>query len=235
MSKPADPPSRKPLSRDDRREAYPAARYRNKKAPGGPPAANEQQRIMDLVVRRVKAFTLKTAGLTYEQIAQQLGVSKRTAQMDVHEQAGDFDQASAAMLPKFRALEEARLDAALRNVWPILNGQVKGRRLVSTQGKGKARQTVVTEVPADGVRVAELQLGASDRLVRISARRSELLGLNAPLKIAATDPSGTRTYHDMALDDLEKLVRQRASTLGLPDIEVKGKVSGNGSGGNGHR
>jgi hypothetical protein len=45
-------------------------------------------------------------------------------------------------------------------------------------------------------------LGAIDRLLKIMERRARLLGLDAPTKVAPTDPSGEHAYIGMSDDDL---------------------------------
>lgn len=76
--------------------------------------------------------------------------------------------------------------------------------------------------PAEGVREMELKRlddmllamwpqvksgnqGAIDRCLRIQERRSRLLGLDAPTKIAPTDPTGEHEYHE--LTDTERTER----------------------------
>jgi hypothetical protein len=44
--------------------------------------------------------------------------------------------------------------------------------------------------------------GAIDRVLKVEERRCRLLGLEAPTKIAPTDPSGTREYHGGGLSAL---------------------------------
>lgn len=55
-------------------------------------------------------------------------------------------------------------------------------------------------------------LGAVDRALRVSESRRKLLGLDAPTKIAPTDPTGEKPYEPvdltrLSLDDLHELQR----------------------------
>lgn len=157
---------------------------------------------MQRLVRRSQAFAMKVAGATFEQIGQHFGVSKRTAQLDVMEFAGEFDDMSAELLPRYRSIESARLDMALRNVMPLLQGNVGKTRTVK---RGK-ETVVVAEVSPD--RVADIQLRAADRVRTISESRRKLYGFDAPIRIAPTDPSGSRSYGAMDEAELERRIRE---------------------------
>lgn len=86
----------------------------------------------------------------------------------------------------------------------------------------KAALKSTLQEPAEGVREMELKRlddmllamwpqvksgnqGAIDRCLRIQERRSRLLGLDAPTKIAPTDPTGEHEYHE--LTDAERALR----------------------------
>ena len=50
-------------------------------------------------------------------------------------------------------------------------------------------------------RAAKGELGAVDRLIKISESRRKLLGLDAPMKIAPTNPEGDKPYEAPSLDE----------------------------------
>lgn len=205
-----------PRVRTEARETYNEGKHQNTGPLRGKGAQEVSADLMARVVRRLQAFTLKVAGFSYDQIAEQLKVSVRTAYMDVHETAGDFDKVSAEMVPHFRAIEEARLDAALRHIWPILQGLVNPH---------------IT--PAQR---AALQLAAADRVARVSARRAALLGLDAPVKIAPTNPEGTRPFKGLTDEELDAQMAQLAAESGTPlrldprKIIDTSAIAGNGNG-----
>lgn len=63
-------------------------------------------------------------------------------------------------------------------------------------------------------------LGAIDRLIRISERRARLLGLDAPSRIAPTDPTGANEYNGGGLSAL------LAAVDGNDQDHPKGKTTG---------
>ena len=65
--------------------------------------------------RRVKAVELKTAGLTYAQVAQELGYSSRGTAYNVVTKA--LRDQTAAAVTDLRDLENARLDALQLALW----------------------------------------------------------------------------------------------------------------------
>ena len=58
---------------------------------------------------------------------------------------------------------------------------------------------------------------AVDRILRIMERRAKLLGLDAPTKIAPTDPSGEHEYSGIA-DDLQRRLAVLAATIGAAGV-----------------
>ena len=98
--------------------------------------------------------------------------------------------------------------------------------------------------PAEGVREMELKRrddmllamwpqvksgnqGAIDRSLRIMERRAKLLGLDAPTKIAPTDPTGEHEYRD--LSDNERL-EQISRILDAARERAAGQIDPDGSG-----
>ncbi len=96
----------------------------------------------------------------------------------------------------------------------------------SVSGAFKAVQTALRktlQAPADEVRNLELERldtlllalwpqarqgnqGAIDRVLRIMERRAKLLGLDAPTKVAPTDPAGERMWQPFTADDFARAV-----------------------------
>ncbi len=203
-------------------------RQETAKIHGGPRGQALVQEVTQQVTRENEAFKLKVQGLTWEQIGQRLGVSPIQARDDVFRAAGDIAADTAERAPELRVIEDAGLDQVKRAMIPLLHGSVPARTTVKVVGRGKSARVLTVPVPNDPLDVARVQGMAAQRLVNVSARRSALLGLDAPVKVAPTDPSGTRRYHELGEAELERLVAEKRAELGaLPP------ASGNGGGGNG--
>lgn len=127
---------------------------------------------------RIQAVELKVGGLTYRQIGVRLEVTHTRAHQLVSEALEAQRAASEETVQRLRDLEDERLDLALQNIAPLLTAP--DLLVVRTFGDGN-------EVREDA---AELRLKAIDRLIKVSQRRSELHGLNAPAKHALTDADG---------------------------------------------
>ncbi len=61
-------------------------------------------------------------------------------------------------------------------------------------------------------------LGAIDRALKIGERRARLLGLDAPTKIAPTDPTGEHEYGSLSDDKLNKEIDAAAKKAGSGEI-----------------
>ena len=73
--------------------------------------------------------------------------------------------------------------------------------------------------------------GAIDKALKVEERRAKLLGLDAPNKVAPTDPSGEREYGDPLTDD--ERIRRTAALLAYvagDDTAPAGHQSANGEG-----
>ncbi len=62
-------------------------------------------------------------------------------------------------------------------------------------------------------------LGAVDRVLKVEERRCRLLGLEAPTKIAPTDPSGTQEYRGTGLSAL--LALSKSAVQATPKSEKR--------------
>ena len=69
-------------------------------------------------VRRQKSLDLRTAGVRYRQIGQQLGVSYQTAYRDVQIALGELAKLQADKAEKLRELELERCDKLTVALWP---------------------------------------------------------------------------------------------------------------------
>lgn len=181
--------------------------------------------------RTQQALNLLDQGMTYEQIGVQLGVSAKTICLDFGKWHDRITEEIKEKIEHRRLREERKSLLRDRAVMPLLYGQVRGRTKVIGRGKN-AR--VMELRPDPGVIVAA-QTRAHRALTDSGRFRAELFGLNAPIKIAPTDLAGTRRYHDLTEEELERVLRQKAALLGLPPtVDVTPGRNGDGpSGGHG--
>lgn len=118
---------------------------------------SENKRTADddrLYMRRSKAIALRVAGKNFREIAKELGVSLAVAHHDVRTILEDVGEEVSEAREEAVKVEIERLDHWLSIVTDVLESQAE----------------------------PETTLKAVDRAVKISERRSKLLGLDAPTK-----------------------------------------------------
>lgn len=72
---------------------------------------------------QLKSLQLRKAGFTYQEIADQLGMTKGNAHKLVASAMQEWKDASGEVADELRALEAARLDHATRAIWTqVING-----------------------------------------------------------------------------------------------------------------
>lgn len=118
---------------------------------------------------------LRVLGMTYEQIAESAGYSDKGAARHALMRALDRHEAENAA--QLRTIENARLDASER----VLRG-----------------------IAGDANQPAGNRIRAIDSLTRLSARRSRLNGLDAPLAVQIS--AGVEAQMEDALRELETVV-----------------------------
>jgi DNA-binding CsgD family transcriptional regulator len=116
--------------------------------------------------RRGKAFELRKAGLSYQKIGDQLGITRQAAHSLVTNALRQLNEKTAEDAAELTRLELERLDDC---------------------------QAVVVHEMRTGNRLA-----AVDRLLRIQERRSKLLGLDAPERLAVREQGVYQHEHKLA-------------------------------------
>jgi DNA-binding Lrp family transcriptional regulator len=58
---------------------------------------------------------------------------------------------------------------------------------------------------------------AVEKALKVMERRAKLLGLDAPTKVAPTNPDGTEAFRPMSDAELDARIRELAEKVGLPD------------------
>jgi len=195
-----------------------------------------------MIDRRERAWRLYVDGQwTMAQIARELGVTDKTVCQDLHAEADRRLAAIDTLVDRHRVAALERQDAHDRQVLPLLMGDVPGKQVavtrVRTRNGKRARVRELVTLPPDPMRVALVQLKAHARLLASGQRRDRLLGLEMPVKVAPTDPTGTVPYQRLSLEDLRKLRQEREAELRargvVIDVPPRRLPPGNGSGGNG--
>lgn len=164
-------------------------------------------RQMDTVMRDAQALRLRARGMTYQQIADEMGYAEKGAAYKAVQRGMEEIIGEAAA--EVRALEVARLDAMYAQVMKVLEtehvtvsqGRVVRRRVLDENGDpivvGQDRddkpiyreEEILDDAPV---------LAAVDRLLRIQQRRAALLGLDAPTK---QEIGGKLTYEVVGVGD----------------------------------
>jgi hypothetical protein len=141
-----------------------------------------QPKVMDAELtiseRDNRAAGMKLSGLTYEQIADDLGISRTTAFEAVERamKAVPFEEADT-----LRKIELAHLDKAQSKALEILEKQH-----VAISASGKVVYTQAKDgKPGEPVLDDSVALKAVDSLVKVQGRRAKLLGLDAPTRVQA--------------------------------------------------
>lgn len=149
------------------------------------------ERSIDDAERDARACRLRAAGVTYQQIADQLGYSDRAAAGRAVERV--LIETVSEPAETLRSLELARLDELMRRAWRVLSIEhvtVSAGRVVTVDGM---------PVPDHGP-----VLAAIDRILRISERRARLLGLDAPTQMQV-----------ITVDQIEAEIQRLSAELGV--------------------
>jgi hypothetical protein len=140
-------------------------------------------RTPEMARRDARAAELRAEGLSYQQIADELGTDKGNAWQAVRRALRDIAEKPAQAV---RDLELRRLDAMYEAVMEVL----ERRHVTVSHGKviDHDGEPLIDDGPV---------LQAVDRLLKIQARRAALLGLDAETKI---NLSGGVTYEIIGVD-----------------------------------
>lgn len=158
-------------------------------------------RTADSAQRDAEACQLRGRGVTYDEIATQLGFADRSKARQAVERA--LDQTIREPAEELRMLELQRLDELWRRAWAILEREHQVVQL------GK----VVRDVNGQAVVDHGPTLQAIDRLLKIQERRAKLLGLDAPTK-----------FEGITMDRLDSEIARLSQELGayMPQGEGDG-------------
>lgn len=159
------------------------------------PKARSPTSPMDVLadIRQAKALDLRIQGHNFREIADRLNVTVATAHGYVTAGLAELAEHQHAKATELRAAEIARLDALMRSLWPLATGDTTDmlRKLVDdAEMRGltpKQLDKALLELPPAGVPHPM----AAKRVLECIVARSRLLGLEAPVKHAHTNPDGS--------------------------------------------
>jgi hypothetical protein len=138
--------------------------------------------------RRARAIQLRIKGTTWDDIATELGYSGRgEAHNDVKRALEERSKDLADSADELRLIETANLDRLAVEAWKVLE---RYHPLVQS---GK----VVVDLSDRPLEDDGPVLAAIDRLLKISARRAALWGLDSPVRVEA---SGEVRYEIVGID-----------------------------------
>jgi hypothetical protein len=135
---------------------------------------------------------------------------RRIEAVEKQRKALDLRKAGATYAAIAKQLEYAGPTSAERAVKAALNATVK-------DAADDVRNLEVERLDAMLLGLWKMansgNLGAVDRVLRIQERRAKLLGLDAPTKVAPTDPTGQKEYTDANNNSALTELRSRLDKL----------------------
>lgn len=164
----------------------PKAPTRRKRKPNAARSATQRAKDLELTAR------LYLKGLYQADIAKEVGVSLPTIKRDLAEIRSIWLESSIRDFDEAKAQELARIDLVEAEAWEAW-ADSKG----STTTKRKEEKEA-TQFPGTNEIEITQELNGDPRYLQVVLvcveRRSKLLGLNAPEKVAPTDPTGKKPY-----------------------------------------
>ncbi len=141
---------------------------------------SREQRLYDQ--RRIAELRLKRC--TQQEIADEVEVSPATVKRSLRKIEDEWREAAKAAIDEYKMEELARLEQMERELWAqwAASKQEQTKRIVEEKQGGRQVRLETTTAVGEP-RFMTL-------LVQISQRRSSLLGLDSPQKVASTTPDG---------------------------------------------
>lgn len=153
------------------------------------------------------ATKLRGQGLTYQQIAEKLGMGSRTRAHEAVKRC--LAETLGPPAEELRTLEAERLDDLTRKAYEILTAD----HIVIQHGK------IVRDEDGNPVRDHDPVLKAIDRILRVSAERRKLLGLDVPVRADVT-------VHQVDVTELAlmEIIREAQAKNAQTEAAIKGEV-----------
>jgi len=156
------------------------------------PPSQQKRDQLQKSERDQQILDLRMRGMAYRDIARVMRgrgyrVNKSNVGNIINARLDELREKGSETAANIREMEVRRLDAQLASLW------------------NKALGDPANDVGPD--------LAAHDRLLRLADRRAKLLGLDAPTKTAATDPTGEKPAMGVTTFDLGALSTEELETL----------------------
>jgi predicted XRE-type DNA-binding protein len=158
---------------------------------------------------------LHCRGLSQRAIAEQLQVSQPQIAYDMKRLQKRWQESAQEKLERYKAEQLARIDHVERIAWEAWERSCQDAETTSVklvEGRTDKQGQPLPDLRTSA-QVTKGQAGDPRFLERVGwciERRCKILGLDAPTKLAPTDPSGNHEYGELsdeeAADGLEKLV-----------------------------
>ncbi len=140
--------------------------------------ARESERLKALERRR-EVMALRVQGYSIGDIAEKVGMSKSTVHGHVKRALEEAAKADLNSTSRYRSLNLQRFEHLVRALWPHATGQIEVRQRTTTKD-GDVTEIITTA----------LDVKAARELRQVLVAINRLLGLEAPVKITHTDPTG---------------------------------------------
>lgn len=178
--------------------------------------------------RRRECLELRTRGLSMAAIGEKLGLAKSTVHKHVRKALDDLAEKDSETTARYRALNLQRLESVMAALWVhATGGVVQTKRRTHRDGS-------VTETTMN-----VLDVKAAREVRQLITAMNKLLGLEAPIKIAHTDPTGDqeRSPHDWYMPlpadmdpqewaaSMQKMMANRTEKAEALVAELLGKAS----------
>lgn len=156
----------------------------------------KNQRARDLVI----IAEMYLGGALQTEIAQKLGITQARVSQELRVIQKEWEKRYAGTIHELKMRELAKIDSLELMYLEQFQKSMKMARVTREEKQG-TKESYVKE------RTEESQLGDPRYLQGIQwciEQRCKLLGLNAPVKVAPTDPTGEREYGDFTDKELAR-------------------------------
>lgn len=166
---------------------------------------SKAQKIKD----REQIAALRLRGRTMQQIADAVGISFATVRRELKALVGEWQESAAEDIAAVKARELQKLDAIEEEAWREWE-RSKEDWIKKSSKKGGGNSDPETKVETGGQCGDPRYLQA---LLGIQDRRAKILGMDAPTKIAPTDPSGQHEHGKMTDEELNARIAELAAKV----------------------
>jgi hypothetical protein len=168
---------------------------------------SKAQKIKD----RETISRLRLRGRTLSEIAAETGLSVMTVRRELKALVGEWQKSAAEDIAAVKARELRRLDAIEAETWSEWERSKKDyvKRVAEKGGKEGSKSKIETGGQCGDPRYLTV-------LVNLGERRAKILGMDAPQKVAPTDPSGEREYSSYSDAEIEARIAELTAKYGTP-------------------